>query len=197
MSKSKGNVVSPIELTNKYGADALRMGLVIGTSPGNDLSLQEDKIKGYKHFANKIWNAARFVLTNAEGADLSVKPALTQRDEEILAELDALVKTTTDHIEAFRLHLAAEELYGYFWHTFADIIIEEQKKRLMGSDEQEKAAAQFVLWNILQTSITLLHPFMPFVTEELWGILRGAHPEAFTGRTQNLLLVSPWPTKSS
>ncbi|MHB8651741.1 MAG: valine--tRNA ligase [Minisyncoccota bacterium] len=194
MSKSKGNTVSPIELSQKYGADALRMGLVIGTSPGNDLSLQEDKIKGYKHFANKVWNAARFVLTATEGADLSTIPTLTARDEEILVELDALVKTTTEHIEAYRFHLAAEELYAYFWHTFADIIIEEQKKRL--ADPTQSPAARYVLFKILKNSIALLHPFMPFVTEELWSILRSAHPEAFADHDQPLLIVSPWPHHS-
>ena len=195
-SKSIGNGVDPLDMIEKYGADALRMGLLVGTAIGNDVSFDENKIKGYKHFANKIWNAARFVLTNAEGADLSMRPALTARDEEILAELDTLIKTTTEHVEAFRLHLAAEELYGYFWHIFADIIIEEQKKRLMGGDEREKAAAQFVLWNILRTSITLLHPFMPFVTEELWGIMHTVHPEAFAKNEKNLLMVSSWPLLS-
>lgn len=194
MSKSKGNTISPIELSQKYGADALRMGLLIGTSPGNDLSLQEDKIKGYKHFANKLWNATRFVLTNTQGTDLSYDPPLTARHKEILAELNTLVETTTEHIEAYRFHLAAEGLYAYFWHTFADIIIEEQKKCL--TDPAQAPAARSVLFKVLKTSITLLHPFMPFVTEELWGIIRAAHPEGFSDSEASHLIISSWPRHS-
>lgn len=185
MSKSKGNVVSPIELTDKYGADALRIGLVIGNTPGNDLALAEDKIKGYKHFCNKIWNATRFVLTNSDDATLDTpKPALTARDEEILAEFNTTIASITVHYENFRFHLAGEELYHYFWNTFADIIIEEMKPRLNSNDAASKQAAQWLLLNILSANIKMLHPFIPFITEELWEILP---------RTKkSLLIVEPW-----
>lgn len=187
MSKSKGNVVSPIELTDKYGADALRIGLVIGNTPGNDISLSEDKIKGYKHFCNKMWNATRFVLTNA--GDMTVdtpRPVLTPRDEEILAELDTVIKNVTTHFENYRFHLAGEELYHYFWHTFADIIIEEMKPRLSGTDKASKQAAAWILLQVLTTTTKMLHPFIPFITEELW--------EAFPFHNkERLLIIEAWP----
>lgn len=186
MSKSKGNVVSPIELTDKYGADALRISLVIGNTPGNDIALAEDKIKGYKHFCNKIWNASRFVLANAGDTTLDTpRPALTPRDEEILAELNTTIESITNHYESFRFHLAGEELYHYFWNTFADTIIEEMKPRFNGDDEASKKSAQWITLNILANSIKMLHPFTPFITEELWGIL----PRSEKG----LLIIEPWP----
>ena len=185
MSKSKGNVVSPIELTSKYGADALRIGLVIGNTPGSDLALAEDKIKGYKHFCNKMWNATRFVLTNVGDTTLDTpRPSLTKRDEEILKELNTAIASITSHYENFRFHLAGEELYHYFWHTFADIIIEEMKSRLT-DDEASKESAQWVLLQILATNVKMLHPFIPFITEEIWSIL----PK----EGKSLLLVEPWP----
>ncbi|HAS85168.1 MAG TPA: valine--tRNA ligase [Candidatus Yonathbacteria bacterium] len=186
MSKSKGNVVSPIELTDKYGADALRIGLVIGNTPGNDLALAEDKIKGYKHFCNKIWNATRFVLTNIGDTTLDTpKPALTPRDEEILAEFNKAIESITSHYENFRFHLAGEELYHYFWNTFADVIIEEMKSRVASDDEISKNGAQWLLLNILATNIKMLHPFIPFITEEIWDIL--------PREGKKLLIVEPWP----
>lgn len=186
MSKSKGNVVSPIELTDKYGADALRIGLVIGNTPGNDIALAEDKIKGYKHFCNKIWNASRFVLTNTEGMTLDTpRPLLTPRDEEILAEFNTALTSITLHYENFRFHLAGEELYHYFWNTFADVIIEEMKPRLASTDENSRNAAQWVLLQILAANIKMLHPFIPFITEELWSIL----PK----ENRSLLIIESWP----
>lgn len=189
MSKSKGNVVSPIDISNKYGADALRIGLVVGNTPGSDVALSEDKIKGYKHFCNKIWNASRFVLSNIGDATLDTPhPALTPRDEEILKGLDEHVASVTGHLESYRFHLASEELYHYFWNTFADIIIEEMKPRLSGGDQASKEAAQFVLLSILTTNIKILHPFIPFVTEELWSLL----PK----QGERLLIIEPWPKHS-
>jgi len=186
MSKSKGNVVSPIELTDKYGADALRIGLVIGNTPGNDIALAEDKIKGYKHFCNKIWNGTRFTLSNIGGTTLDTpRPALTERDEEILRELNIAIESITTHYESFRFHLAGEELYHYFWNTFADTIIEEMKPRVSGEDGASKAAAQWVLLQILAVNIKMLHPFIPFITEELWALL----PK----ESKSLLIIEPWP----
>lgn len=189
MSKSKGNVVSPVELTSKYGADALRIGLVIGNTPGNDTSLSDDKIKGYKHFCNKMWNASRFVLTNIGDTTLDTsRPKLTSRDEEILTKLNSAIESITGHFENFRFHLAGEELYHYFWNTFADIIIEEMKPRLAGDDRASKEAARWILLNILSVNIKMLHPFIPFVTEEIWGIL----PHNNAG-SNHLLIIEPWP----
>jgi len=186
MSKSKGNVVAPIELTDKYGADALRIGLVIGNTPGNDLALAEDKIKGYKHFCNKIWNASRFTLTNIGDTTLdTVRPALTTRDEEILRQFNIALMSITSHYENFRFHLAGEDLYHYLWNTFADIVIEEMKPRLTSEDNASKESAQWVLLQILTTNIKMLHPFIPFITEELWGML----PK----NNKQLLIVEPWP----
>lgn len=189
MSKSKGNVVSPIELSDKYGADALRIALVVGNTPGSDVALSEDKIKGYKHFCNKIWNASRFVLSNIGDTTLDTpRPTLTPRDEEILKDLDEHITSVTEHLENYRFHLASEELYHYFWNTFADIIIEEMKPRLSGDDQASKESAQFVLLSILTTNIKMLHPFIPFVTEELWSIL----PK----QDERLLIIEPWPKHS-
>lgn len=184
MSKSKGNVVNPIELIDKFGTDALRMGLIIGNAPGNDTALDENKIKGYRNFANKIWQATRFVLMNSEGVDFSKTPTLTDRDKEVLEELKTVKEQTAKELDNFQIHLAAENMYHYFWHTFADKIIEENKERLKGEDEIEKYAAQYVLNEILRTSIKLLHPFMPFVTEEIYGNL--------PGNDGKMLMVEQW-----
>ncbi len=186
MSKSKGNVVSPIELTDKYGADALRISLIIGSTPGSDLALAEDKIKGYKHFCNKIWNASRFVLSNIGDTTLDTpRPTFTTRDEEIISELNKTITSVTTHFESFRFHLAGEELYHYFWNTFADIIIEEMKPRLASDDKASKESAEWILLNILSVNIKMLHPFIPFITEEVWSVL----PKTKT----DLLIIEPWP----
>ncbi|MBI3634332.1 MAG: valine--tRNA ligase [Candidatus Yonathbacteria bacterium] len=187
MSKSKGNVVSPIDLTTKYGADALRISLVVGNTPGNDLSLIEEKIKGYKHFCNKIWNATRFVLTNIGNTTLDTeRPSLSLRDEEIFKELDSVVVSVTTHLESFRFHLAGEKLYHYFWNTFADTIIEEMKPRL-AEDGDSKKSAEWILLHILSINLKMLHPFMPFLTEEIWGMLPSS---------KNPLIIEPWPKYS-
>lgn len=187
MSKSLGNGIDPIDIAKKFGADAGRMALVVGNTPGTDSRISEDKVKAYKHFCNKIWNATRFVLSNAEDTTLDTsRPPLSARDEAIITELNATVESVTGHLENLRLHLASEELYHYFWHTFADVIIEEMKTRLTGDDVASKKAAQWVLLNILATSLKMLHPFTPFITEELWGIL----PK----KEHSLLIVEPWPT---
>lgn len=187
MSKSRGNVIDPLDVTETYGTDALRMALLVGNAPGNDLALSEQKIKGYKHFANKIWNASRFVLSNIDG-EIPQKPnALTESDTKILVALEIFSKEITEDMENFRLYLAAEKLYRYFWRTFADKIIEEAKPRLKSDDERDRRSAQFMLSEILSHSLKLLHPFMPFITEEIWHNL----PK----RDDNLLIVTPWPVE--
>lgn len=185
MSKSIGNVIDPLDMIEKYGADATRLSLIIGAVPGNDVKLSEDKVRGYKHFANKIWNVARFVLTNINDIDLSIKPQLEKEDEVLIEGAHKLAAEITQDIENYRFYLAAEKTYHYLWHTFADLILEESKSILSGNDEKKKRSKQYTLYTILIINLKLLHPFMPFVTEEIWSHL----PEKET----ELLLVAKWP----
>ncbi len=175
-SKSLGNNVDPMEIINKYGADALRMALIVGVGPGNDSRYDEMKVKGYRNFANKIWNAARFVYSNCNDSEGD----LTPEDQAIIADLNQFVKKTTEQMERFDIAHAAEDLYHYFWHTFADKIIEESKAKL--ANEETKASAQKMLLTVLETNLKLLHPFMPFVTEALWQ-----------QNHKDLLLIEKWP----
>ena len=167
ISKSKGNVIDPIEMVNKYGADALRMGLVVGTAAGNDTAMSEDKVKAYRNFANKIWNAARFVTIKGTGSDIGTAN-LNERDRQVLAEFDKTTQDVTRLMDKYQLGQAGELLYDYFWHTFCDKLIEEYKPQLDG--ERVEVAAT-VLSHILKNSLRLLHPFVPFVTEAVWQTL--------------------------
>ncbi len=185
MSKSKGNVTNPLDLTSKFGTDALRIGLVVGNPPGSDLALREDKIRGYKNFANKIWNITRFVLENTEGTDLTEKHDLSEQDEEDLAELNRVVADVTRNLEEYRIDLAADRAYHYVWHTFADEIIERSKVVLKGTDAVAQRATAWKLYTILTTCLKMLHPFMPFVTEEVW--------QSLPLRDSDMLMVAQWP----
>lgn len=184
MSKSRGNVINPLELTEKFGTDAFRMGLVIGNTPGTSLSLSEDKIKGYKYFANKIWNIARFVLMSVEDSHDQSVP-LTDADSKIILDLQSQVEEITKDMDNFRFYLAAEKIYHYIWHTFADKIVEESKDKLASDDTKVKASAQRMLLEVLTTSLKLLHPFMPFITEEIYSKL--------PIKDKKILLVEEWP----
>jgi valyl-tRNA synthetase len=168
MSKSKGNVINPLTLTQKYGTDALRMTLIVGNTPGTDLSLQEDKVKGYKNFANKLWNITRFVLSREKTGTLK---------QELVDEFQELSKDITKDMENYRFHLGAEKIYHYVWHRFADEILEESK------DKEDYGTT---LYYILENSLKLLHPFMPFVTEEIWQDM----PSKKDGI---LLMIEEWP----
>jgi len=190
-SKSLNNGIDPLEITAKYGTDALRMALVFGAAPGNDVIFDEQKVKGMKHFANKLWNIARFILANLpphpsspsrgeEKGEGEPRP-ITDADKEILAKLDQTIKNVTGHLEAFRLHEAAQEIYQFTWHEFADIYIEASKKQL--TDEKLKENTLITLHYSLITILKLLHPFMPFVTEEIWSKLN----------QKELLMVAKWP----
>lgn len=184
MSKSKGNVINPLDLTQKFGTDAFRMGLIAGNTPGTSLSLSENKIKAYKHFANKIWNATRFVLENTTEAwekDFETKD-LSETDRKTIAEFDSLVSDITQDMENYRFYLAAEKIYAYFWHTFADVIIEECKIRI--KDEKDAKSAKILLRKLLEEQIKILHPFMPFITEKIWSLLPNR---------KNLLIIEAWP----
>ena len=167
MSKSLGNALDPLEIAQKYGADAGRMALIFGTAPGTDSRISEDKIKGQKHFANKLWNITRFVLSQENAGDIK---------QDLKNEFDALAASVTRDLDAFRLHTAAESLYNYIWTRFADEILELSKK---------ETGYGTTLHYILEGSLKLLHPFMPFVTETLWETM--GH--------DTLLMVTPWPTR--
>jgi len=188
MSKSKGNVIDPLGVIDIYGTDALRMALVVGNTAGNDPIIYEEKIRGYRNFANKIWNAARFVLINLEGFNPNRKPKLTRKDKKILNNLQKIAKEITTSIDSFKFYRAAEKLYHYFWHTFADKIIEEQKLRLKKDYKEEVFTAQYLLLKILKTNLILLHPFMPFITEEIYQKLP-------IKNKKKCLMIEEWPKK--
>ncbi len=190
MSKSLGNIIDPIEVKNKYGADAIRMSLVVGTGPGNDSSVSESKIKAYKHFANKIWNAGRFVLSYTDKTKLENKPELDEEETKTIEEFDSFIAEITQDIESYKFSLAGEKLYHYFWHTFADIIIEKSKPVLNGNIETKKRARSWMLAYIFVSCLKALHPFMPFITEEVWQLL----PDGLRGQ-KKLLMVEKWPQK--
>lgn len=184
-SKSLNNGIDPLDVIAKYGADALRMGLTVGAPIGNDIKFDEMKVKGYRNFANKLWNITRYVLENVDSTDLKTAHTLTKEDEEDLAELNRAVLDVTRNLEEYRIDLAADRAYHYVWHTFADDVIERSKTVLRGTDAVAARATAWKLYTILTTSLKLLHPFMPFVTEEIWQSL----PE----RDTELLMVAPWP----
>lgn len=171
MSKSKGNVINPLKMVDLYGADALRMALVFGTGAGNDQALSEDKIRGMRNFANKVWNAARFLDL------LESKNEKGPNDSELNKKITKITKKVTSAIEKFQLSHAAELIYDSFWHTYCDWAIEEAKNGTIS-----KSAIQ----SGLQTYIKLLHPFMPFVTEEIWSKIPGDSSEP--------LIISSWPS---
>lgn len=187
MSKSLGNIIDPLDMIEKYGADATRLSLIVGAAPGNDMPLSEDKIRAYKKFANKIWNISRFVLSNIADADWDAEPTYSERDKEILAALHAKVAEVTEDTEKFSLYLAAEKSYHYVWHDLADQVLEESKEILNGDDAEAKLARQHVLKECLVSSLKMLHPFMPYVTETIWQHA----PEAL--KDQELLMVASWP----
>ncbi len=169
MSKSKGNVINPLEITAKYGTDALRMALVVGNTPGTSLALSDDRVRGYRNFSTKIWNAARFIAMNRADGEAGEE---TTEDKQRLEELTVKKAEVANHIENFEFHLAAEKAYHYFWHTFADKVIEEMKPRLRSTDEKEKSSAYQTVEGMFLECLKMLHPFMPFVTEAAWQKFR-------------------------
>lgn len=184
MSKSKGNVIDPLIMVNRYGADPFRFTLVAMTAMGRDVKLAEDRIAGYQHFVNKLWNATRFVLTNLDdevqleqrdSAELLADQDLDLADRWILSRLKVAIERAREAINAYRFNDFAHHLYQFTWHEFCDWYIEMSKLRLNGGSGS--LAAQRTLQTVLQNILLLLHPLMPFVTEELW--------EAVTGRDTN------------
>jgi len=186
MSKSLGNGIDPIDVANKFGADAGRMALIVGTAPGTDSKVDENKIKGYKNFANKLWNITRFVLSSTQDIKIDQSKITTESDKKLVEEFNIISKEITDDLENYRLHLASEKIYHYIWHRYADMIIEESKPLIVGADVPTKESRQQTLLYILASSLKILHPFMPFVTEEIWSMM----PQ----QKKNIpLMVESWP----
>ena len=186
MSKSLGNGIDPLEMAEKYGADALRFNLITGNSPGNDTRFYTEKCEAMRNFANKVWNASRFVLMNltAETCALPAPDALEQEDKWILSRLNTLIREVSDNLESFEIGVASAKVYDFLWDTYCDWYIELTKTRLNGTDETAKETAQNVLCYVLTQLLKLLHPFMPFLTEEIYQAL--PHEDAF-------LMTSAWP----
>ena len=171
MSKSLGNGIDPLEMVEKYGADALRFNLITGNSPGNDMRFYVEKCEAMRNFCNKIWNASRFVMMNLtiDKNELPVK--LEIEDKWILSKLNDVVKEVCENMDAFELGVAAGKIYDFIWDSYCDWYIELTKPRLNGENEESKLAAQKVLLYVLTEILKLLHPFMPFITEEIWQAL--------------------------
>lgn len=185
MSKSLGNIVDPLDLIKEYGTDSLRMAFIVGNGPGNDVNLSEEKIRAYRKFSNKLWNITRFVLEQTDKTADEKPHTLTESDEAYLKELEVLTEEVTADMNAFKYHFASDKLYHYVWHTFADIILETEKKVILEGTPEEQASAKYTLRHILRTSLILLHPFMPFITEEIWQDIKR--------EDDNDLIVTRWP----
>ena len=171
MSKSLGNGIDPLEMAEKYGADALRFNLITGNSPGNDMRFYVEKCEAMRNFCNKIWNASRFVMMNLTVEDNHLPEALETEDKWILSKLNRVVKEVCDNMDSFELGVAAGKIYDFIWDDYCDWYIELTKPRLNGDDEAVKESAQRVLLYVLVEILKLLHPFMPFITEEIWQAL--------------------------
>jgi len=200
MSKSKGNVIDPLGVAEIYGTDAVRMALVFGTGAGNDIIISEEKIRGMRNFANKVWNVSRFILMNLENLKLKVKneklqlkiQSFTTADKQILKKLEKTIQFVTKNIENYRFHQAAQDLYQFIWHEFCDKYIEQSKSQISGEARSRfarqnpnlKINTQNILLYVLSQSLKLLHPFMPFVSEAIWQKLPGR---------EEPLIVTKWP----
>ncbi len=173
MSKSLGNGIDPLKIIGEYGADALRFMLATGNSPGNDMRFSKEKVQASRNFANKIWNAARFIRMNMEGHEVpdTLPETLTRADRWILDSFNRLVKEVTENLEHFELGIAVQKLYDFLWDEFCDWYIEISKIRLNYGDEEAAQNARRVLAWVMSSTMRLLHPFMPFITEEIWQAL--------------------------
>ena len=170
MSKSLGNGIDPLEMAEKYGADALRFNLITGNSPGNDMRFYVEKCEAMRNFANKIWNASRYVLMNLtiDEPGLPAMEDLEQEDKWVLSKLNTLIREVTANLDAYEIGVASSKVYDFIWDTYCDWYIELTKTRLYSENEKSKLAAQKVLVYVLDQTLRLLHPFMPFITEEIW-----------------------------
>jgi valyl-tRNA synthetase len=187
MSKSLGNGIDPLEMAEKYGADALRFNLVTGNSPGNDMRFYTERCEAMRNFANKIWNASRFLMMNLTIDTCALPEKLELEDKWILSRLNETVKEMTENLEKYELGVAAQKIYDFIWDNYCDWYIELTKTRLQGDDQDSKVRAQQVLCYVLTETLKLLHPFMPFLTEEIWQAL--PHEGDF-------LMLQRWPEYS-
>ena len=190
MSKSLGNGIDPLDVIDNYGADALRFMLMTGISPGNDTRFNYDRLESSRNFANKLWNASRFVLMNIDGSltdEGKAKKNYKTEDKWIISRANKAGKEATEYLEKFELGMAAQRVYDFIWNEYCDWYIEIVKPRLYGADGDDKDAARFVLIKVLKDMLKLLHPFMPFITEEIWSYL----PE-----TSSRLVRADWPEYS-
>ena len=186
MSKSLGNGIDPLEVIDKYGADALRFTLITGNAPGNDMRFYWERVEASRNFANKVWNASRFIMMNLpeEGVKEVSEEALTDADKWILSKVNTLVKDVTENMEKYELGIAADKLYSFIWEEFCDWYIEMVKPRLYNDADETKTAALYTLQKVLTTSLKLLHPYMPFVTEEIFCTLQDK---------EESIMISEWP----
>lgn len=189
MSKSLGNGIDPLEEIEKYGADALRFTLATGNTPGNDMRYSTEKVEASRNFANKIWNAARYVLMNLPENEPAphLPETLTLEDQWVLSKYNRLVRDVTAHLESFEIGLAVTNLYDFIWDIYCDWYIELTKPRLSGDDREAAASARAVLVYVLSHTLQLLHPFMPFITEEIWQALP---------HEGDSIMISKWPEPS-
>ena len=198
MSKSLGNGIDPLEVIDQYGADALRFMLTTGITPGNDMRFKEDRLESCRNFANKLWNASRFVIMNLQDEDGSFKPmaeisadVLKDEDKWIISRVNDAVKYITETMDKYDLALAGDRAYDLIWNEFCDWYIEIVKGRLYGDDEEDKKVARAVLVRVLKDMLRLLHPFMPYITEEIWTYLPKSEP---TKDNPNCFLIKEnWP----
>ena len=191
MSKSLGNGIDPLQMIDRYGCDALRMNMVTGNSPGNDMRFYMERCEAMRNFANKLWNASRYVLMNVPEGMRSSLPAaekLEIADKWVLSKLNTLISEVTDNLERYELGIAVQKVYDFLWDTYCDWYIELTKVRLYGQDPESKAAAMGVLVYVLDQTLRLLHPFMPFITEEIWQSIP---------HEGEALLVASWPVASA
>ena len=188
MSKSLGNGIDPLEMAEKYGADALRFNLVTGNSPGNDMRFYTERCEAMRNFANKIWNASRFLMMNLTIEDNALPEKLELEDKWILSKLNTVIAEVTENMDHYELGVAAQKIYDFIWDTYCDWYIEMTKARLQGEDPAAKEQAQRVLCYVLTETLKLLHPFMPFLTEEIWQAL----PHEADNQVKFLMLQS-WP----
>jgi len=197
MSKSLGNGIDPLEIIDEYGADALRFMLTTGITPGNDMRFQKDKLEASRNFANKLWNASRFVIMNLKNEDGTFKTmkegALRNEDKWILHRINEAAKDVTKMMDKFDLALAGQRVYELIWNEFCDWYIELVKERLYGEDEKDKENVRFMLVACLKDLLRLLHPFMPFITEEIWSYLPLKESK---DNSYGFLISDRWPESS-
>ena len=187
MSKSLGNGIDPLEVIDKYGADALRLTLMTGNAPGNDMRFYWERVEASRNFANKVWNASRFIMMNLEKAEISQDidlNTLTGADKWILSKVNKLAQEVTENMDKYELGIAVQKVYDFIWEEFCDWYIEMVKPRLYNDEDTTKAAALWTLKTVLSNALKLLHPYMPFITEEIYCTLC---PE------EESIMISSWP----